>query len=249
VTDEGREAGATEEGAEGEDEEPRPRPSRRVLGLVLGSLAALTVVGFVASALTPTLAARHPQLLILLEARNRNLVLARDVEIVPFVVIAAFRRTLSDPLYYLLGLWYGDRAVRWLEVKAGMGSYARVMERIFRKAGAAAVFLFPGAIVCALAGVVRMRFRLFLALNLAGTLAAVLVLRAFGDVVASPVEALIDFFDRNLLETTLASIGLVVLSVVLGRWDAKSRERLSLEEAEAELEGRAPLPEGDPTDP
>ena len=158
----------------------------------------------------------------MMEARNRNLILARAVDFVPFLVVATVRRTLSDPLYYLLGWYYGDAAVRWLEVKAGMGSYARMMERIFRKASYPAVFLFPGAVVCALAGVVGMRFPVFLALNLAGTITAVLALKQFGDIFATPVEAVVGFFDRHLVATTAASVALVVLSIVLGRLEGKA---------------------------
>jgi membrane protein DedA with SNARE-associated domain len=204
----------------------------------------LAVVGTLATALTPALAARHPLLLIILEARNRNLILAREVDFVPFLIVATLRRTLTDPLYFLLGRFYGDRAVRWLEVKAGMGSYARLMERVFTKASYPAVFLFPGAIVCALAGVVGMRFAVFMALNLAGTISAVLALKVFGDAVASPVEAIVGFFDRHLVATTAVSIGLVVLSIVVGRLEGKTE--LSISDLD-ELEGsEEPAEEVDP---
>ena len=219
------------EAEEEETEEPaHPRLPRKKLLLLVGPIVVLAIVGTVTTALTPALAARHPLLLILLEARNRNLILAREVDFVPFLLIATFRRTLTDPLYYLLGRFYGDAAVRWLEVKAGLGSYARMMERIFVKASYPAVFLFPGAIVCALAGVTGMRFGVFFALNLCGTVSAVVALKVFGDAVASPVEALVDFFDRNLVTTTAISIVLVILSVWAGR--VEGRMKMSMEDIE-----------------
>lgn len=193
------------------------------------------VVGFIATALTPALAARHPLLLITLEARNRNLILAREVAVVPFVLVATCRRILTDPLYFLLGRYYGDGAIRWLEQKAGGGSYVRFLERAFGKASYPMVFLAPGAVVCALAGTVGMRFPVFLVLNVCGTVAAVIVLRAFGDIFAEPVEDLIAFFDRNLVTTTVISVVLVVLSVVLGRLEGKIDT--SIEDVEQELEG------------
>ncbi len=198
-----------------------PRLPRKKLLLIVVPIIVLAVVGTVTTALTPALAARHPLLLIALEARNRNLILAREVDVLPFILIATFRRVLTDPLYYILGRFYGDRAVRWLEVKAGLGSYARMMERIFKKASFPAVFFFPGAIVCALAGVVGMRFAAFMALNIAGTLFAVISLKVFGDAVASPVEAIVAFFDRNLVVTTAISITLVLLSIWAGRLENK----------------------------
>ena len=217
-------------------EKDGPVMSRLLFWTIVGPIIVLAAVGTITTALTPALAARHPLLLITLEARNRNLILAREVDFVPFILIATFRRLLTDPLYYALGWFYGERAVRWLEVKAGLGSYARMMERIFQKASWPAVFFFPGSVVCALAGVVRMRFTTFLALNVAGTLAAVIALKAFGDVVATPVEAVVGFFDRHLVATTLVSVALVLLSIWAGRMQGelsiKDIEDFDEEEAE-----------------
>lgn len=198
-----------------------PRLPRGKLVLIVAPIVVLAIVGTATTAMTPYLSAHHPLLLIIMEARNRNLILARRVDLFPFLVIGSLRRILTDPLYYLLGWYYGDRAVRWLEVKAGLGSYARLMERIFKKAAYPAVFLFPGAIVCALAGVVRMRLTVFMALNVAGTLAAVITLKAFGDVFAGPVDAVVGFFDRNLLVTSVISVLLVLVSIWAGRAEAK----------------------------
>ena len=241
---------ATPAGAEEAADEHRPRLSRKKLVLIVAPIVVLAIVGTITTALTPALAAKHPLLLIALEARNRNLVLARRVDFLPFLLVASFRRTLTDPLYYLLGYYYGDRAVRWLEVKAGMGSYARLMERVFRKASYFAVFLFPGAVVCALAGVIRMRFPVFLALNVTGTLAAVISLKVFGDAISEPVEALIGFFDRNLLETTIISVVLVVLSVVLGRWESQLsvKDIDDLDPEAAAEDGRAADPQANEDD-
>ena len=119
------------------------------------------------------------------------LVLAREVDLVPFVVVAVLRRCLSDPLFYLLGRLYGDRAIRWLEKKGGGGALVTLTEKWFEKASYLMVFLFPGAIVCALAGVTRMRPAAFAACNLGGTLASVIAVRIFSDAISSPVEALL----------------------------------------------------------
>ncbi|MGH9278052.1 MAG: DedA family protein [Acidimicrobiales bacterium] len=221
-----------EEQTEEQSEPEHPKLPRQKLLLIVVPIIVLSGVAFVASALTPTLAAKHPLLLILMEARNRNLILAERVSFWPFLIVATFRRTLSDPLYYLLGKYYGDRAIRWLEVNAGMGSYARLMERIFKKASYPAVFLFPGAIVCAMAGVTGMRFGVFMLLNVAGTISAVVALKVFGNVFSAPVEGIVGFFNRNLVVTTAISIALVALSIVVSRWEHK--ERMSIEELEGD---------------
>lgn len=234
-------AGETE-GAE------RPRPSRRTVVLLVTPIVVLFVLSTVATALTPALAARHPLLLIMLEARNRNLVLARRVDLVPFVLVATLRRSLTDPLFYFLGRLFGDRAVRWLENQAGGGSYVRAMETFFSKAAYPMVFMFPGAIVCALAGATGMPLAAFLVVNIAGTVFAVLVLRLFGDVLSAPVDAIVGFFDRNLVVTTSISVGLVVLWLVLARLQGRV-EVPSIRSAEEELgldeedEGERPSPQ------
>lgn len=214
----------------------RKRPSRRVLLLLVVPIVAVTVVGTVATALTPTLATHHPLLLIALEARNRNLVLARHVDLVPFVLVGTVRRLSSDPLYYLLGRLYGDGAVRWLERRSGGGPFVRLTERLFARLGYPMVFLFPGAVVCSLAGATGMAPLPFLAANVAGTVGAVVALRLFGDVLASPVDAVLRFFDRHLVATTAATVGLVVVWVVLARRQGHG-EVQSIAEIERELEG------------
>jgi membrane protein DedA with SNARE-associated domain len=220
------------------DDEPpaaeRPKPSRRTLVLLVTPIVIITTMGAVASAFTPTLATKYPLLMIALDARNRFLVLARDVDLVPFVIVAVVRRTFSDPLFYLLGRFYGDNALRWLQRKGGLGDIVPLTEKLFKRAGYPMVFAFPGAIVCALAGQTGMSPVGFMVANLAGTLTAVFAVRRFSATIASPVEGLLDFFSRNLVATTAISVALVVLSIVINR--AQGKLDMDLEE----LEGEAP---------
>ncbi len=123
-----------------------------MLILLVTPIVIITTMGFIASAFTPTLATKHPLLMIALDARNRFLVLARNVDLVPFVIVAVLRRSFSDPLFYLLGRFYGENALRWLQKKGGAGDLVPFTEKLFKKAGYPMVFAFPGAIVCALAG-------------------------------------------------------------------------------------------------
>ena len=212
--------------------EERPKPSRRTLILLVTPIILITTMGLIASAFTPTLATKHPLLMIALDARNRFLVLARNVDLVPFVIVAVLRRSFSDPLFYLLGRFYGDNALRWLQKKGGAGDLVPFTEQLFKKDGYPMVFAFPGAIVCALAGQTGMSPVGFMVTNLAGTLTAVFAVRRFSSTIASPVEGLLDFFSRNLVVTTAVSIGLVVLSLVVNRAQDKLDPGLD------ELEGR-----------
>jgi membrane protein DedA with SNARE-associated domain len=203
--------------AEADEAQERPKPSRRALVLLVAPIVVLSAMGTIASAFTPALAAHHPLLLISLDARNRMLVLAREVALPQFVVVAVLRRILSDPLFYLLGRFYGDGAIRWLEKKGGGGSLVTFTEKLFARAGYPMVFLFPGAIVCALAGATGMSPVGFIVANLAGTLTSVFAVRLFSNALASPVDAVLGFFDRHLVATTSVTVTLVVVSLVLNR--------------------------------
>ena len=227
-----------------DDEAARPRPSRRALVLLVAPIVLVSSLGLLATAFTPALATHHPLLLITLDARNRFLVLARHVDLVPFVVVAVLRRSLSDPLFYLLGRLYGEGAVRWLEKKAGGGELVVLTEKLFKRAAYPMVFLFPGAIVCALAGQTGMPPVGFVAANLAGTLASVLVLRRFSATIASPVDALLGFFNRHLVATTCASVGLVVLSVLLSRAQGRLEPDLDELERGSDVEQGSDVEEG-----
>lgn len=219
--------------------EGRGRPSKTKVRLLVGTLVALGVCGSVATALTGPLATRHPLLLIILEARNRNLVLARHVDVVPFIIVGTLRRVLSDPLFWLLGWWYGDRAIRWIEHKAGGGFLVQGLEQLFTKAAYPMVFFFPGAVVCALAGATGMPFWAFLAVNVAGTLVAVFALRLSGDLLSGPVDAVLGFFNRHLVATTIVTVSLVLLSLLSSRLQGRS-EIPSVDELEGD-----PFPDPD----
>ncbi len=205
--------------------------------LLIVPILLVVASGFVANALFPTLSTKHPLLLIALDARNRFLILARDVDLVPFVVVAVLRRSISDPLFYLLGHFYGDNAVRWLEKKGGGGQVVVWTEKLFKKASYPMVFLFPGAVVCALAGATGMNPVGFVATNLAGTVTAVMAVRIFSASIASPVEAILGFFRRNLVVTTSITVALVILSLVLN-WYQGKLDALELDKIEEELEGK-----------
>lgn len=182
----------------------------------MAPIVVLIAIGTVANASTSWLAAHHPLALIALEARNRNLLLvANRVDLLPFVAVGVLRRMVSDPLFFLLGHLYGQDALRWAERRLGGGDrLVALTERGFRRASGVMVFLFPGALVCVLAGVSRMRPAAFLALNFAGTLTAVTVLRAFAGVLEAPLEQLLEWNERNVKWVTAA----LVASVVAWLW-------------------------------
>lgn len=80
-----------------------------------------------------------------------------------------------------------------------------------------------------------MRPLVFGILNVSGTIAAVVLLRKFGDRFGGPVDSVLELFNRNILWTT----GITVLGVIA--WLVWQRRQGSLEldvadELEAEIE-------------
>ena len=102
-----------------------------------------------------------------LNARNRNLAAGgqpdRRRAVLP--ASATLRLTLSDPLFYLLGYWYGDAALVWMERRspARGASMLRAVERWFGKASYPLVFLAPNNYICLFAGAAGMPLPVFLA--------------------------------------------------------------------------------------
>ncbi|MDP8988216.1 MAG: hypothetical protein M3N11_07710 [Actinomycetota bacterium] len=189
----------------------RRRPGRRLL-LVGACLAVVATAAVIGNALAPTLLVRHPLLLLALNATTRHLVLtSTSVDLVPYVVVGLGRRLLEDPLLFLLGRWYGDDAIAWLDGKVGGGTYLRAVQRSFHRVGWLLVALAPGGVVCVLAGVSRMRTAVFLALNVAGTLVTIALLRRFGDAFAGPIEVLLAFSVDNVVALTAVSVLLTVV--------------------------------------
>jgi membrane protein DedA with SNARE-associated domain len=228
-------------------EELRPveKPARRPrLSLLLVPIGCLVVASYAGSALAPSLVNDHPLALLTLDARNRHLVLvAGRLDAIPYFVVGAARLTLADPLFYLLGYFYGEAALRWVDRRAGsVGRYLRAAERFFTKASYPLVFLAPNNYICLFAGASRMPPAVFVVLNLAGTLARLTLFRLLGDALERPIDAVLDFIGRNQLPLTVITVILVTFQVL---WDRRkgTGELESLSELEHEIEGEAPGPQ------
>jgi len=186
----------------------------------------VVVVGTLGNMFHPTLLRDHPLWLVAMEPRNRFLLLvAAKVDFVPFLVVATVRRLVSDPLFFLLGYLYGNAGVRWIERRLGDDvGIVRAVERGFSKAAPVMVFLFPGALVCVLAGATGMSPVVFLALNLAGTVTVVTLLYRFAEVFDGPLGAVNRFYGDNARLLTVLSI----VAVVVWAWSQRRRGRSDL---------------------
>jgi hypothetical protein len=206
------------------------RPPR--VRTLLWPIVVFTALGAVGTALTPPLAARHPLLLIAMEARDRNLLLARHVGVAVFVVVGSLRRLISDPFFYLLGRYHGRVGIAWLQ-RHGGGRVVAATVRAFRRAAYPMLVVFPGAVVCTLAGDAGVPPGAFGAIVVLRTIVVVLMIRFVGNVFGGPVDATIHFFDRHLLATSLASVALMAGWLLWERRNAVPSGELDLGESTA----------------
>ncbi len=137
----------------------RPVPSRRNIAILAVPMLAFAIASNVGNALAPTLIANEPSLLLVLSPRLRWLVLiAPEINVFAFYAVPLLRAAALLAVYYLLGRWYGDRSVRWLEDRARNTVRPLLwMERKFHQARYPMVFAFPGTLVALLAGCRRHR--------------------------------------------------------------------------------------------
>lgn len=233
-------------------------PSRARLWLVLGPLIVLVIAAQIGDAFAPTLAVENPLLLIALNARNRNLVLVTNsLDALSFYTVAFFRLLASDPLFYILGFWYGDAGVKWVERRSSsFGGMLRTWERMFQKAAWPLVAIAPNNFICLFAGAAGMPPAIFLTLNVVGTAVRLYLIRILGEAFEKPIEAILDFIREYRLPLTALSITLVLVTVVLDRRSGKGEleaildieDELGVEEHPVDGPSGAPT-EADPADP
>lgn len=209
-------------------------------------LGALVVASQVGDALAPTLVDTHPLVLIALNARNRNLLLAvNQLDPLSYYVVGTLRLLASDPLFYLLGYWYGERAMRWAtERSPSTGRWLRRFEPWFRRAAYPLVFIAPNNIICLFAGSAGMRPAAFVALNVTGTVARLALIAVVGDIFAAPIDDLLGVIARYRWWLT----GLTVALVAASSWWQSRTGETELEHVlhlDDELADPDPVPEED----
>lgn len=214
----------------------RRSPSRRTLTFIIGPILAVVVVGNLGNLFHAPLLKEHPMWLVAMEPRNRFLLLVaqQKVSFWPFLAVASLRRLISDPLFYLLGYLYRDRAVRWMERKMGEGGgLVRGIERAFAKAAPVMVFVLPGLPVCVLAGATGMSPVTFTALNVVGTVTMVTLMYQLSEVLDGPLGAVNRFYadnTRTLFIISFVALGLYLVTQYLqGRGEVQPISKIEKE--------------------
>lgn len=215
----------------GDDDEVAFRPERRLV-VVGGALILSYIGGLIGLALLPILASEQPLLLLFLHPVSGTLFLiGPKFDPVLFIPLVTARRLVSHILFYLLGSWYGERAIRWTARRGGeAGGMVALVERLFARLGRAIVLFFPGPFPSVLAGTTRMRWQLFLALDLLGTVVSVAIVRAAASAAAGPLATALRFIDQNSRWLTVITIIATVAWLSLRGMRAGTREGGAREE-------------------
>jgi hypothetical protein len=210
-------------------------------------MVAFTVGLYVGNALAPTLIKDAPLLLLVLAPKLRWLFLvANEVDVVPYFLVPLVRATAVLTVYYLLGHWYGDRSLRWLESRTGKALRPVLwIERNFHRARVMVTFIFPGNVSAMLAGADHMSVPLFFVIALASIALRLWAVRALADILRGPLLTVVQWIGDNQLWLTVVSVAGVMIWV---GWSNR-HELGATETVEEIVEDFAPAAGTDDTEP
>jgi len=172
---------------------PTGPPSKRALTLVVVPLVIMVIASNVANYTGLGFISERPLLVIALSSQIKWLVLAvNQLNPAVFFTVGMLRNLAPDPFFYILGFWYGDAAVKWMESRTPrMGELLRLVEQSFGKWGRPLVLLFPNNPICLLAGAARMRVVEFAILNIIGTAGRLVLIKVLGEAFQRPIDWLL----------------------------------------------------------
>lgn len=188
--------------------------------LVVTALASIWIAETLARLSLPMLVRDHPPLLIMLDARTHDLLLASTkVSTAEFIVVAVVWRFSVHSLYFLAGRWYGESALQWITSRSKLGK--RILPRVdraFRRASAPAVFLLSDKIVCVLAGSAGMGLAAFLGLHFVGTVLHVVAISIVARSNHARLSWIVQAVDGNAGWLTVVTVvGTIAMIVVAAR--------------------------------
>lgn len=201
------------------------RPSNRVVALVAVPLIALTVLGYAGEALFPALAgtqegaedAQRPLVLIMLTPSLRNFgLMSTSLDPWSYFGLGVPRVLLTDPLYYLLGFWYGDAAIKWMERRTRtMGTSLRQVEQSFAKYAYPILFALPYVFTNLLAGAARLRLWKVLLVRAAGITTRIALVRWLGWQFDGVLENILGWIGEHRGPLLVVTVGLVLLTIIM----------------------------------
>ncbi|MGH9135695.1 MAG: DedA family protein [Acidimicrobiales bacterium] len=215
----------------------RRRPSRRALTIVVVAVGILFAAANTGIVFLTTWAEDNPLPLIALNSGNRVLLATTNqLDAFTYYTVGSLRLLVSDPLFFLLGYWYGDSAVKWVERRSpSYGELLRTAEGWFGKAAYPLVFIAPNNYICLFAGAAGMKLRGFVITNVLGTFTRLYLIRRFGEAFEAPIDEVLAFFARYRLPLFLASL-VGVVGYVLYEYRRGKGDLAAIRDLEHELE-------------
>jgi len=136
---------------------------------------------------------------MMLDARTHGLLLASPkVGTAEFIVVGVASRFFVHTLYFILGRWYGEAALRWVASRSRLASRVSARtERAFNRFAVPAVLILSNKPVCILAGSAGMGAAWFVVLHLAGTILRIIAIRMLAQSNHEVLGGIDDVIDRN----------------------------------------------------
>jgi uncharacterized membrane protein YdjX (TVP38/TMEM64 family) len=178
---------------------------------VLTFTTMLFVIGTIGSNIGPALVDNRPALVLALSSRNRNLFGSVPyIDVIPYAAIGFVRILIAGIALFLVGRWYGAKALGWVEGNLGeLPAIYRWTEKAVDKAGSIALVLMPGSnIVCLLLGHKRMSAKRFIPLLCIGIAIKLTVLRLGGDQFKDQIRSFLSATDKYQWYVVAALFGL-----------------------------------------
>lgn len=196
---------------------PPPKPWQR--NAAFGIVGATIVAGWIGTALFSTLIDRHPLVLITLNATPKYLILTvNELDPWTYYLVATIRFMVTKPLVWLIGGWYGERAVAWAARRSERSAVLlRWVEGQFSRLGWFIVPVTSSNPVCLLAGSTGFPLVPFLALALAGTLVRLAIYDAFGERFQDPIDRIVQVVVDHRVPVAIVCIAVVVGGIVIQR--------------------------------
>jgi membrane protein DedA with SNARE-associated domain len=189
-------------------------PADKRLRLLVTIAGISYVVATFGTVLIAGLAKNHPEILLALSSRNRNLLLVKGAGIsaVAFVLIPYARLLPVAIVYFLLGRDYGDRGKAYLAREAGgVPGTINWAERLFDKVGPAVLLIFAGSqLAWLLTGLRRVRFRTMLLWEIAGIAVRLAFFWLLGERFKPQIEDVLKVIQRFQVPLTV----LLLLTIV-----------------------------------
>ena len=166
---------------------------------VLTFTTMLFVIGTVGSNIGPALVDEKPRLILMLSSRNRNLFGSVPyIDLASYISIGFVRILIAGIALYLVGRWYGTKALGWVEGNMGeLPAIYKWTERAVDRAGPAILVLMPGSnIVCLLLGHRRKPPKKFVPLLMIGIAFKLAILWQGGRIFEEQIKSFLEWIEK-----------------------------------------------------